>query len=154
GRGAAPIMRLTRMCDLPDFNRGDAGLFHTAILYDSQPGLASAVLSTARHAPASFTGSADHLVSEAFSFDDPEGNGVELYVDRPREQWSHAADGTVQMATNLLDPNTFLQAHLDDVGTLGAERTAASVGHVHLQVGDIGLAQDFYARVLGFEVTS
>lgn len=154
GRGATPIVRLTRERDLPDFNRGDAGLFHTAILYASQADLASAVLSTARHAPAAFTGSADHLVSEAFYFDDPEGNGVELYADRPREQWSRATDGTVHMATNLLDPTTFLQSHLEDAGARGAERTAAAVGHVHLQVGDIDLAHDFYAGVLGFDVTS
>src|SRR5699024_114579 len=102
--------------------------------------------------PAAFTGSADHLVSEAFYFDDPEGNGVELYTDRARENWTYAADGAVQMATNLLDPNAYLQAHLDTPGTIGAGHAAATIGHVHLQVGDIDLARDFYAGVLGFDV--
>ncbi|QGH70681.1 VOC family protein [Pseudactinotalea sp. HY158] len=154
GRSRNPVVRLTRESDLPDFDRGDAGLFHTAVLYPTQADLAAAVLSTVRHAPAAFTGSADHLVSEAFYFDDPEGNGVELYTDRARSSWTYAADGSVRMATNLLDPNTYLQDHLDDAGMTGAQHAAASVGHVHLQVGDIDLARDFYAGVLGFEVTS
>ncbi len=152
GRGRRPILRLTHERDLPDFDRGDAGLFHTAVLYETAADLAAAVLSTARHAPAAFTGSADHLVSEAFYFDDPEGNGVELYTDRARENWTYAADGAVQMATNLLDPNAYLQAHLDTPGTIGAGHAAATIGHVHLQVGDIDLARDFYAGVLGFDV--
>src|SRR5437764_12925793 len=60
---------------------GGAGLFHTAVLFDSEEALAAAVLSVATRYPGSFTGSSDHLVSEAFYFDDPEGNGVELYHD-------------------------------------------------------------------------
>ena len=62
-----------------------AGLFHTAILFDEQSALASSVYSVAQHFPSSFTGSSDHLVSKALYFDDPEGNGVELYWDRPRD---------------------------------------------------------------------
>ncbi len=58
-----------------------AGLYHTAVLFDTKADLAAAVLSTARHATGSFTGSADHRVSNAFYFNDAEGNGVELYWD-------------------------------------------------------------------------
>lgn len=152
GRSGVEIMRLAQERDLPEFDRGDAGLFHTAILFGSQADLAASVLSTARHAPTAFTGSADHLVSEAFYFDDPEGNGVELYVDRPREAWTHTADGGVEMATNFLDPNAYLQANLTDAGTLSAQGTDAEIGHVHLQVGDIPTAEAFYSGVLGFDV--
>lgn len=151
------VIRLTRDARLPGFHRGGAGLFHTAILFDTQADLAAAVLSTVRHAPTSFTGSADHLVSEAFYFDDPEGNGVELYVDRPRAQWRYE-EGRVDMATLPLDPNAFLETHLRDGSQLRDAGDpvvgGADVGHVHLQVGDIPEAEAFYAGVLGFDVTA
>ena len=91
--------------------RSAAGLYHTAVLFDSRSALAAAVYSVATRYPTSFTGSSDHLVSLAFYFDDPEGNGVELYWDRPRAGWQW--DGaSVRMGTLPLDPNAFLQQHL------------------------------------------
>lgn len=150
--GQRELMRLTRNRDLPEFNRRDAGLFHTAILFTSQADLAQSVLSTARHAPNSFTGSSDHLVSEAFYFDDPEGNGVELYVDRPRSEWRILPGGGVDMTTIFLDPHAYLTEHLPADGSGNASATDAIVGHVHLQVGDIGVAEQFYSGVLGFDV--
>lgn len=150
GRGNEQIMRLVQRSDLPEFQRGEAGLFHTAILFGDQASLARSVASVARFAPRSFTGSSDHLVSEAFYFDDPEGNGVELYVDRPREQWTRHADGSVDMATIYLDPNAFLETHLPNAPK--PEADGAGIGHVHLQVGDIAQAEQFYSGVLGFDV--
>jgi catechol 2,3-dioxygenase len=152
GRGATPIMHLRQEKDLPEFDRRDAGLFHTAILFETQAGLAGSVNSTARFAPRSFTGSSDHLVSEAFYFDDPEGNGVELYWDRPREAWTRTAGGGVQMATLPLDPNSYLRTHLTDQVLAEPELAVANIGHVHLQVGDIEVAEQFYVGVLGFDV--
>ncbi|MFV0253937.1 MAG: VOC family protein [Beutenbergiaceae bacterium] len=144
------MVRLVQRSDLPDFSRGDAGLFHTAIVFATAADLATAIAGVARRYPRSFTGSADHLVSEAFYFDDPEGNGVELYLDRPRSQWQRTATGGVAMATNFLDPNTFLAEHLDESRDSGD----SVVGHVHLQVGDIPTAEAFYADLLGFDVTA
>ena len=128
---------------------GHAGLFHTAVLFDSPAALARAVFSVATRYPGSFTGSSDHLVSEAFYFDDPEGNGVELYHDRPRTEWRWDGD-RVAMATLPLDPNGFLADHLTEEGAGGL----AQVGHVHLKVGDIPTARSFYVDVLGFAVTA
>lgn len=139
----------------PDLARaalGSAGLFHTAILFRDQAALAAAVYSVARRHPGSFTGSSDHLVSEAFYFDDPEGNGVELYWDRPREQWPRLDGGQLQMDTLMLDPNAFLQQHLTEAGAESGAGGAATVGHVHLQVGDIPTAEAFYIGLLGFEL--
>jgi len=130
-----------------------AGLFHTAILFDDQADLASSVYSVARRFPQSFTGSSDHRVSKALYFDDPEGNGVELYWDRPREQWGWE-NGRVAMATEYLDPNAFLQENLTEAGAEDAGDGAAAVGHVHLKVGDIGTARQFYVDTVGFEVTA
>lgn len=150
GRDGEPIMRLVHRADLPEFERGEAGLFHTAILFGDEASLARAVAGLARYRPGSFTGSADHLVSQAFYFDDPEGNGVELYADRPRAQWRRSAGGGIEMASLRLDPNAFLEQHLP--AAPAPEDDGAGIGHVHLQVGDLGQAEQFYAGVLGFDV--
>lgn len=130
----------------------EAGLFHTAILFDTQEALAAAVYSVAKKHPGLFTGSSDHLVSKAFYFDDPEGNGVELYWDRDRSEWSWT-HGTLEMGTIYLDPNRFLQEHLTDRALEGAGFGAAQVGHVHLSVGDTASAAEFYVTQLGFDRT-
>ena len=79
-----------------------AGLFHTAILYPSRRDLA-VIFDRLNRAGYPFTGAADHGVSEALYLDDPDGNGVELYRDRPREEWPHNSDGSVRMYTRALD---------------------------------------------------
>nr|WP_062307488.1 VOC family protein [Demequina subtropica] len=150
GRGGVDTVVLTPTRGLPRFDRRGAGLFHTAVLFDSREGLAAAVLRVAQAAPGSYTGAADHLVSEAFYFDDPEGNGVELYVDRPREAWTRDATGRPLMGTEHIDVNGFLTTHLTEA-EVAAPTVAASVGHVHLQVGDIPTAKEFYVGTLGFD---
>ena len=126
----------------------EAGLFHTAFLFSSRSALASAVASIATACPNSFTGSADHIVSEAFYFDDPEGNGVELYFDRERTSWSWQ-HGQIMMDTLYLDPQQYLVQNLTDPPV----KECPVIGHVHLSVGNISQAKDFYVDALGFEVT-
>ncbi|GAB2849254.1 VOC family protein [Microbacterium insulae] len=154
GRAGRPIVVLRHEPGLRHASAGSAGLFHTAILFETQAALAAALYSVARHAPGTFTGSADHLVSQAFYFTDPEGNGVELYWDRDRTEWSWT-HGQVEMATLFLDPNGFLREHLSEEAALGATAgDAASVGHVHLSVGDVATARSFYVDALGFDETA
>ncbi|NYF18017.1 catechol 2,3-dioxygenase [Microbacterium sp. AK009] len=154
GRAGRPIVVLAHSPGLRHAPQGAAGLYHTAILFESQAALAAAVLSVARQAPQTFTGSADHLVSQAFYFTDPEGNGIELYWDRARTEWSWT-HGRVEMATLFLDPNAFLREHLTEDAAAGATAgDAAAVGHVHLSVGDIATARAFYVDGLGFDVTA
>jgi len=126
----------------------EAGLFHTAILFPSEAALAKAVHSVATNYPGLFTGSADHLVSKAFYFNDPEGNGVELYWDRAKTEWSWV-HGNIEMDTIFLDPNEFLRENLTDAKVDEDKR----VGHVHLCVGSVAAAEDFYVKMLGFEKT-
>lgn len=153
GRDTTPVVILRHAPQLRHAGPNEAGLFHTAILFDTQTALAAAVNSVARRHPGTFTGSADHLVSKAFYFDDPEGNGVELYWDRDRTQWSWT-HGQVEMSTLYLDPNAFLREHLTEEGS-GDNRTGrAVVGHVHLSVGDTATAREFYVDRLGFEATA
>ncbi|WP_404474568.1 VOC family protein [Microbacterium aerolatum] len=153
GRAGIPIVVLQHSPSLKHAARGSAGLFHTAILFETQAALASALYSVAQRAPQTFTGSADHLVSQAFYLTDPEGNGIELYWDRARSEWSWT-HGQVEMATLYLDPNTFLREHLTEEAAAGSTATErAEIGHVHLSVGDVASARDFYVRRLGFDAT-
>lgn len=152
GRAGEPIMRLRQEKDLPTADPRAAGLYHTAILFQDESRLAAALLSVAQRAPQTFTGSADHLVSEAFYFTDPEGNGLELYHDRPRGQWQVAPDGSVHMDSLALDPNQFLRQWLTP--DAADDGQTATIGHVHLQVGDIPTARRFYSDILGFDVTA
>lgn len=154
GRAGHPIVVLEHSPALRHAPRGSAGLFHTAILFESQPALAAAVVSVASRAPQTFTGSADHLVSQAFYFTDPEGNGIELYWDRLRTEWSWT-HGKIEMSSLFLDPTAFLREHLtEDAATGGTAHEAASVGHVHLSVGDVATARAFYVDALGFDETA
>ncbi|WP_207510689.1 VOC family protein [Longitalea luteola] len=83
------------------------GLFHTAILYPTRRDLA-VVLKRLIDANYPLTGTADHGVSEAIYLNDPDGNGVELYFDRPRELWPFDAEGNLQMVTEALNTNELL----------------------------------------------
>jgi catechol 2,3-dioxygenase len=152
GRGTTPVIILEHSPELRHASPNDAGLFHTAILFESERALAASVYSVAQKRPGSFTGSSDHLVSKAFYFDDPEGNGVELYWDRDRSQWSWT-HGQIEMSTLFLDPNAFLQEHLTEEVVENPVDGGATVGHVHLSVGDTATAREFYVDRLGFEQT-
>jgi catechol 2,3-dioxygenase len=152
GRPGREVVVLEQTAELRHAAPHEAGLFHTAIVFDSEAALAAAVHSVARLRPGSFTGSSDHLVSKAFYFDDPEGNGVELYWDRDRSAWSWT-HGQIEMSTLYLDPNAFLQKHLTEQGIEGAGWGDARVGHVHLSVGDVAAAREFYVDQLGWEST-
>jgi catechol 2,3-dioxygenase len=152
GRGGVPAVVLQHAPELKNPEPRSAGLFHTAILFESEAALAAAVYSVATRFPQSFTGSSDHLVSKAFYFDDPEHNGVELYWDRDRTEWSWT-HGQIEMGTVFLDPNAFLQEHLSPETVAEPRVGGASVGHVHLSVGDVTRARDFYVDSLGFEAT-
>jgi len=152
GRGNNPLVILEHAPELKHAPRGAAGLFHTAILFESQTALAAAVYSVAKYAPNTFTGSSDHLVSKAFYFNDPEGNGIELYWDRDRSEWSWV-HGQVEMDSLFLDPNAFLREHLTEDAIENPVIGGASIGHVHLQVGGIKGAQKFYVDWLGFDST-
>ena len=128
--------------------REAAGLFHTAIRYSERAALGQAL---ARAAQAGLlTGASDHGVSEALYLDDPDGNGVELYFDRPREVWPPpAAPGEkVGMFTAPLDLEDLLQA-ADSPADGGG---AVDVGHVHLKVSDLPRSVAFWQDALGFEL--
>ncbi|MBL7845022.1 MAG: VOC family protein [Cyclobacteriaceae bacterium] len=84
------------------------GLFHTAILYPTRKDLA-VILNRLREHKYPLTGASDHGVSEALYLDDPDGNGVELYWDKPREKWPQKTDGSIEMFTKPLNLNDLLE---------------------------------------------
>lgn len=149
GNDGDEVLGIMRVEDLPADTPAQAGLYHSAILYPDEQSLASTLVNIATVAPTSYSGSADHAVSLAFYFSDPDGNGLELYTDTPKEEWVWK-NGLVQMGAAALDPNAFIQEHL---GTTPSDSTP-TMGHVHLRVGDLQKARAFYADALGFAVTA
>ncbi|WP_349827773.1 VOC family protein [Brevibacterium litoralis] len=152
GRAPEPVVVLEHSPTLAAATPGSAGLFHVAVLYEQRADLAASVLSLAEKYPQTYVANQDHLVSQAFYFTDPEGNGVELYWDRDRADWDWV-DGQVQMDNLAFDPNAFVTSHVDEAAVRDAQVRPASVGHVHLSVGDIDTARDFYVSTLGFAQT-
>jgi catechol 2,3-dioxygenase len=139
--------------DAPAFDPSGNGLFHLALLVPGRQELARSLLRIAA-ARQPLTGASDHLVSEALYLRDPDGNGIEIYRDRPRSDWPTDERGTIQMATLALDLDDIV-AELGDAPVDPAAPVAdgTRIGHVHLQVADIPAAERFYADVLGFEPT-
>lgn len=152
GRAGVSIVTLRHASHLPSPDPRGAGLYHTAIVFENQRRLAGALASMVQQPRLIFEGGADHLVSEAFYFRDPEGNGLELYRDRPRDEWSIGTDGSIQMGVEPLDPQRFLERWYDPEAT--GSTASAAIGHLHLQVGDIDAARRFYVDALGFDITA
>jgi catechol 2,3-dioxygenase len=125
----------------------EAGLFHTAFLMPDRAALAR-WLGHAATSGLRLQGASDHLVSEAIYLADPEGNGIEVYTDRPRTAW-YDENGAVKMATEALDLNALLRV-ADRPWTAAPEGLV--IGHVHLQVGSIPEAENFYTGTLGLPV--
>jgi catechol 2,3-dioxygenase len=146
----APLVELVGRPDAAPRPPRTTGLFHLALLVPSRADLACAVRRVI-DAGWAFTGASDHLVSEALYLDDPEGNGIEIYRDRPRDQWPRI-DGALQMATDPLDLEGVMST-LAPGAPVDGMPTGTRLGHMHLQVADLGDAEAFYGGVLGFDVT-
>jgi catechol 2,3-dioxygenase len=129
---------------------GTTGLYHVALRYPSREGLALAFQRLARTG-CTVAGASDHGVSEAIYLSDPDGNGVELYADRPRARWRWR-DGQVTMTTRALNLEDLLATASDHMATAGPP-LQIELGHVHLQVTDLAAAERFYGEFLGFSVT-
>jgi catechol 2,3-dioxygenase len=145
-----PVIELIGDPDAPPAPPGRTGLFHLALLVPDRPSLARA-LRRVLESGERFTGASDHFVSEALYLRDPEGNGIELYRDRPRSEWEYGPDGELRMGTVALDVDSVLSQLPggDDPGM----PDGTTMGHVHLHVADLAAAEAFYAGRLGLDVT-
>ena len=150
GAGGVPLVELElQPAARPDDPR-EAGLYHTALLMPTRADLARWLHHVARRKVA-LTGASDHAVSEAFYLDDPDGNGVEVYCDRPAESWEWTGDD-LTITTDPLDIDAILREVPANASYLGAP-DGLRIGHVHLRVGEVGLAEAFYRDGLGLDVT-
>jgi catechol 2,3-dioxygenase len=132
--------------DAPERGEAETGLFHLAVRVPDRIALGAGLDRV--EARWLLDGASDHLVSEALYLQDPEGNGVEIYRDRPRGEWPMTDDGGVGMDSLSLDLES-LRSESDGSATVPA---GTDVGHVHLEVSSIPDAREFYVETLGFEV--
>ena len=150
GVGSSPLLVLEGDSSLSPLDPRQAGLFHTAFLMPTRSDLARWVAHVAE-ARVPLQGASDHIVSEAIYLADPEGNGIEVYADRPVSAWLGEA-GEIQMSTDPLDLPGLLQS------AEGTEWSGfpnnGSIGHVHLQVGGTAEADAFYRDVLGLDIAA
>jgi catechol 2,3-dioxygenase len=153
GAGETPLLILEEQPGaLPWMVDRMTGLYHFAILVPTRADLGRWLrhyLSTDYPPP----GQGDHIVSEALYLRDPDGHGIEVYRDRPRDTWQWE-NGRVRMGGGPVD----IRGMMTDGEAMGEPWSGlpagTTIGHVHLQVGDIGQAEDFYHRILGFDVVA
>jgi catechol 2,3-dioxygenase len=158
--GEPPLIHLKETPGARQVTR-TSGLYHFAVLLPTRADLGRALQrlidSDIR------IGQSDHLVSEALYLSDPDGNGMEIYRDRPRAEWTWR-DGMIEMAVDPLDLGGLLQDAKKTAGSRGlgaavpggsgAAPAGTTVGHIHLQVSDVAQAVQFYHEVIGFDITA
>ncbi|MED4224034.1 VOC family protein [Neobacillus cucumis] len=146
--GKTPLVTLEQPADVIPKQGRTSGLYHFAILLPSRADLGGFL----RHIIQTGypLGAADHYVSEALYLEDPDGNGIEVYRDRPSSEWTWKND-LVNMATEQLDAEGILASSVAEWDGLPS---GTIMGHIHLHVGDLEKAKEFYTKGLGFDVVS
>ena len=155
GVGERPLLLLRAQPGAEEWPRGGGsytGLYHFALLLPTRLDLGRWLTQwLAQGLPV--PGQGDHLVSEAFYLEDPDGHGIEIYRDRPREEWSWQ-DGNVRMASDPVDIIGMLAEAKFGVPPWDGMPEGTRLGHMHLQVGDIPAAAAFYHDILGFDIVA
>jgi catechol 2,3-dioxygenase len=146
GVDGSPLLRLTALASGRPRPRRTAGLYHFAILLPSEEELGG-FLRRSLEEKLPLTGTSDHFVSQALYFDDPEGNGIEVYADRPRSEWRYP-NGRLSIGIEHLDFERLLGIAAAPQPKLSA---GTVLGHMHLNVADLDASQAFYES-LGMEL--
>ncbi|MBT2679925.1 VOC family protein [Bacillus sp. ISL-35] len=136
--------------DVVPKQRRTTGLYHFAILLPRRADLAN-ILKHFVQARFPLQGASDHLVSEALYLADPDGNGIEIYIDRPASGWTWN-ESQVVMTTDPLDAESLLEE--DKGGSWNGLPAGTVMGHIHLHVSELAKTEDFYTKGLGFDVVS
>ena len=150
GTGRRTLVELVSAPDAHPAPRNASGLYHLAVLVPDRAALAAAIARVSA-ANARFQGAADHLVSEAIYLADPEGNGIEIYRDRPRAEWRYR-DQQLEMATLPLDLDGVM-SDLPDGPVSAHVPGDTRIGPIHLRVDDLAAARRFHVGVLGLDAT-
>jgi catechol 2,3-dioxygenase len=146
GAGGSPLLRLKALPGGSERPRHTAGLYHFAILLPSEEELGG-FLRRSLQERLPLTGTADHYVSQALYFDDPEGNGIEVYADRPRSRWQYP-NGRLNIGTDHLDFERLLSIAARPEKKFS---DGTVLGHMHLNVSDLDSSQAFYES-MGMEL--
>jgi len=150
--GSTPLFYLQ---EIPNAQRQppySTGLYHAAILVPSRADLGRVILNMIRE-KYSLSGASDHFVSEALYLDDPDGNGLEIYRDRPRAEWKWNGPQVV-MGTEPLDFDGIIESAGDPDVPYAGMAEGTTIGHMHLRVGNIPKAEAFYANLIGFDIVA
>lgn len=150
GSGERTLLHLSERPGAPAAPARSPGLYHFAVLLPTRADLARWVRQVAGLGLR--VGQSDHLVSEAFYLNDPDGHGIEVYRDRPRSEWRWTLD-QVQMASDPID----IPGLLDEPGAdqpFAGLPPGTVMGHLHLRVSDLAATEAFYRGVLGFDVVA
>ncbi|MCU4743536.1 VOC family protein [Natronoglomus mannanivorans] len=146
GTDNGPLLELIADPDAPERAPEQIGLFHTAFLVPTRAALGDALERVRTRWQLS--GAADHLASEALYLSDPEGNGIEIYRDRPREEWERTETGGVRLDTLPLD--------LEELESISNGRVSVpretTVGHVHLEISSLEASRAYYVGGIGMGV--
>lgn len=148
GQDTQPLLQLIEIPGAPPQPSRATGLYHVAILFPTRAHLGRAFLRLTKVGWQ--IGQGDHLVSEALYISDPDGNGLELYQDRPRSTW-HWTNGIVEMTIDPVDTQSLAEEGTHETWEIIPAGTR--IGHIHLQIGDIKEAEQFYHTILGFDIT-
>lgn len=128
--------------------RGTTGLYHFAILVPTRADLGT-VLKHIVDSNYPLQGGADHIFSEAVYLQDPDGNGIEIYRDRPKEKWKVDAKGEFPLVSDQLDT----EAILSEAKSWAGLPLGTTIGHIHLHVDDLEAAEAFYIGEIGLDKT-
>ena len=145
--GKTVLLNLEQPEDIVPKTGRTTGLYHFALLLPERADLANIVQHFSEIGLR--IGSSDHLVSEALYFSDPDGNGIEIYTDRPASDWNWT-NNEVNMAVDPLDFNDLLSIKRDHPWNGLPAQTV--MGHIHLQVSELAKTEEFYTKGLGFDV--
>jgi len=151
GVGGVTLIEIEHQPNAKPDDSATAGLYHTAFLMPTRQDHARWILHIAKNR-LPISGASDHGVSEAFYLDDPEGNGIEVYNDRPPEQWQRK-DGLIVMQTKQLDIEAIVREVDPATSSYLSAPEGLRIGHVHLRVGNVEKAEAFYRGAVGLDLT-
>ncbi len=148
--GQTPLVTLIQPDDVTPKNEQTTGMYHFALLLPKKKDLADVIVHLTRHNID--LGAADHLVSEAIYLSDPDGNEIEIYVDRDPDEWTWNS-GQVNMATDPLKVEALMSHRVEGSEWQGLPE-ATIMGHIHLYVGDLNQTKTFYVDGLGLAIAT
>ncbi|QCR33696.1 VOC family protein [Lysinibacillus sp. SGAir0095] len=147
--GSTSLLSLEEVPNALPLRRGQAGLYHFALLLPTRKDLGNFIQNIIQQNVR--VGAGDHHVSEAFYLNDPDGNGIEVYSDRPEQEWIWQEDGKVYMTTEQVDVQSVLR---DADGTWSGLPNGTVMGHIHLSVANLAESEKFYTQALGYEIVT